>query len=219
MASFIGNNLEFRRYIGPRLRNLVQGIARKHKAKVGNCEHCGTSKEELHAAHLAGRGRLEIIDLILKRFMKSGNTTVDIVSFEKDFIKEHDPIEKSVLILCGTCHKKYDAQHPSKPGRPAKSRIYSISTLHANHRSSEILPIALFPSDLNAFKSELLRSGVAEIEITYSNGSKQKKTWNATRFSKSSDVMRNLRSRSEFRSGKWQASGISRIAVRVINRA
>ncbi len=218
MASFIGNNLEFRRYIGPRLRNLVQQITKNHKAEVANCEHCGTTKI-LESAHVAGRDRNQIIDLILEQFVNSGIATVDIAVFEEIFKKEHHPIEKSILILCRTCHKKYDAQRQRKFGRPADGRIASAATSRTPHDSDEILPIALFPSDLNTFKNELLQSRVAEIEMTYSDGSKQTKTWNATRFSKSSDVIRNLRSRSEFRPGKWQVSGISRIAVRVINRA
>lgn len=150
--------------------------------------------------------------------MNSGIATVNIAVFEEIFEKEHHPIEKSILILCRTCHRKYDAQRQRKFGRPADGRIASAATSWALHDSAEILPIALFPSDLNTFKNELLQSRVAVIEITYSDGSKQTKTWNATRFSKSSHVMRNLRSRSEFRSGKWQASRISRIAVRVKTR-
>ena len=151
--------------------------------------------------------------------MNSGIATVDIAVFEETFKKEHHPIEKTILILCRPCHTKYDAQHKLKFRRPADGRIASAATSRTPHDSAQILPIALYPSDLNTFKNELLQSRVAEIEITYSDGSKQTKTWNATRFSKSSHVMGNLRSRSEFRSGKWQASGISRIAVRVINRA
>ena len=64
MASFIGTNKEFRRYMGPRLRNLVQQITKSHKAEISACEHCGT-KENLESAHVHGRNRNDIIDLSL----------------------------------------------------------------------------------------------------------------------------------------------------------
>ena len=63
MASFIGTNKELRRYIGPRLRNLVQQITKNHKADIAACEYCGNS-ENLESAHVRGRDRNEIIDLV-----------------------------------------------------------------------------------------------------------------------------------------------------------
>jgi hypothetical protein len=61
---FTGTNREFKRYIGPRLRNLVQMITKKHKATVAACEHCGVG-EDLESAHIRGRDRNQIIDLLL----------------------------------------------------------------------------------------------------------------------------------------------------------
>ena len=58
MAAFVGTNKEFRKYIGPRLRNLVRQITQKYKKEVGTCQHCDT-KADLQAAHVHGRGRNE----------------------------------------------------------------------------------------------------------------------------------------------------------------
>jgi hypothetical protein len=92
MASFIGTNQEFRRYIGPRLRNLVQQLTKKHKAEIAACEHCGT-KNDLESAHVKGRDRNEIIDLVLEQFTTNGVVTVDLNVFEEKFKDEHHPLE------------------------------------------------------------------------------------------------------------------------------
>jgi hypothetical protein len=114
MASFIGTHQEFRRYIGPMLRNLVHQITKIHKAEISACEHCG-SKENLESAHVKDRDRNEIIDFILKEFTTNEVITVNLRVFEKKFKEEHHPIEKSILILCRNCHRLYDEPEPSIP--------------------------------------------------------------------------------------------------------
>ncbi len=218
MASFIGSNQEFRRYIGPRLRNLVQQITKNHKAEVAACEHCGTT-ENIESAHVKGRDRNEIIDLVLEEFTTNGIVTVDLSVFEEKFLEEHHPIERSILILCCDCHRKYDSKHTnsvvyesSRKGSPQQKPI-------SQGNQDECLPITLEPSDPDLFKQELLISKKAEIEIIYSDGRIEQKQWNATRFRFSSNVIHNLRSRPEFRSGNWQARGIQRVHVRVKKNA
>ena len=105
MASFIGTKREFRRYVGPRLRNLVQQITKNHRVTLANCQHCGAS-ENLEAAHVRGRDRNQIIDLVLEKFTHNDIITIDLGEFEKVFRAEHSPLEKSFLILCRSCHKK-----------------------------------------------------------------------------------------------------------------
>jgi len=108
MASFVGTNKEFRRYIGPRLRNLVQQFTKNHKVEISVCEHCGSS-ENLESAHVHNRDRNKIIDVILNEHTYNNVATVDIDLFEKRFKEEHYPLEQSILILCRNCHKKYDS--------------------------------------------------------------------------------------------------------------
>lgn len=60
MASFVGTKEEFKRYVGPMLRNLVQQLTKKHKMEIGKCEHCGTV-ENLEAAHKHGKDRGSLI--------------------------------------------------------------------------------------------------------------------------------------------------------------
>lgn len=217
MASFVGTNKEFRRYIGPRLRNLVQQFTKNHKAKVSACEHCG-SKENLESAHVHGRDRNEIIDIVLNENTHNGIATVDIGMFEDRFKEEHHPLEKSILILCRSCHKKYDSKTP----QPISTHQATIvpqdqSTVSVNNEG--YLPIILEPSDPDIFKQELLLTKQAEIETTYSDGRVEKKPWNATKFSISSNVFGNLRSRPEYRSGNWQSRGIIKVHVKVVKNA
>lgn len=88
-----------------------------------------------------------------------------------------------------------------------------------NDYQSKPLPIILVPSDPDRFKQELLRTRIAEIVTTYSDGRVETKVWRAANFRSSSSVMGNLRSRLEFRAGEWQAGGIARVTVRVVENS
>jgi hypothetical protein len=88
-----------------------------------------------------------------------------------------------------------------------------------NDYRRETLPIFLVPSDPDRFKQELLRTRIAEIVTSYLDGRVETKIWKAVNFRPSSNVMGNLRSRPEFRTGKWQAAGIAKVTVRVFEHA
>ncbi len=81
--------------------------------------------------------------------------------------------------------------------------------------SSGILPIELKPSSEADFKRRLLLTKTAYITIFYKNGTSKQKVWNANRFKESSGVLGNLRSRPEFRNGKWQKLGIEKVLVSI----
>ena len=112
MASFVGTKEEFKRYVGPMLRNLVQQLTKKHKMEIGKCEHCGTS-ENLEAAHKHGKDRGFLIDSILNNYTNNNVVTIDLANFEQHFRNEHKTIDDTILILCRTCHSKYDSQSPT----------------------------------------------------------------------------------------------------------
>ncbi|ACL04389.1 hypothetical protein Dalk_2697 [Desulfatibacillum aliphaticivorans] len=76
-----------------------------------------------------------------------------------------------------------------------------------------LLPIALDPEDPEIFKRELLISKRAIIETVYSDGRVEIKNWNASKFSESSNLLGNLRSRPEYRSGNWRKIGIKQVNV------
>ena len=194
MSVFTGTNQEFKRYIGPCLRNLVQTITKKHKATVAACEHCGVG-EDLESAHIQGRDRNQIIDLLLAATSSEHVVTVDLKQFETHFRREHDPVEKAILILCRKCHAKYD----------------SGST-------ADMLPITLESPQPAEFKRQLLTHRRAEIATYYRDGRIKHRSWDASRFSERSNVMGNLRSRPEFRQGMWQGAGIVKVHACVTKR-
>ena len=220
MASFIGTNKEFRRYIGPRLRNLVQQFTKKHKAEISACEHC-TIKENLESAHVHGRDRNEIIDLVLSQFTHNDIITVDIEKFEGLFKKEHHPLEKSILILCRKCHREYDTKVPKLNVLNIENNVAAKVNIKKSEATEkyDYLPITLEPSSAKIFKQELLLSKQAIIETIYNNGSVEKKIWKAQKFHESSNLLGNLRSRPEFRTGKWQEKGIVKVHVRILKNA
>jgi hypothetical protein len=80
------------------------------------------------------------------------------------------------------------------------------------------LPITLNPPEEEAFKKKLLRTRKAEITVFHSDGTVQKKVWEANSFTATSGVLNNLRSRAEFRNGAWQTSGIERVEVKVFGK-
>jgi len=214
MASFIGTNKELRRYIGPRLRNLVQQMTKKHKAVVAACEHCDNSTN-LESAHVLGRDRNEIIDIVASRYTTNGIVAIDIEIFEDEFKAEHDPIEKSILILCRSCHRKYDDK------KQLATRLLPIAgKINHNHQVStnknNLLPITFDPENSDIFKKQLFISKRAEIVKYYSDGRIENTTWNAHRFSSSSNLLGNLRSRPQFRSDRWRSLGLVKVHVKVI---
>ena len=77
------------------------------------------------------------------------------------------------------------------------------------------LPISLEPPRARDFLEALLEAGHAWLEVSYNDGQKEVRRWNAPRMSPTSNVIGNLRSRPEFRAGKWQARGISSLRVTI----
>ena len=212
MASFTGTKEEFHRHIGPRLRNIVQQITKKRKTEISVCEHCG-AEEELEAAHVKGKERKDIIDRILKESTAGGICTVDLEPFEDRFKGEHQSLEKSILLLCGECHRKYDSESALQSSSTKEASGVAPRPYERDH-----LPITLEPSGPRIFKTELLRTKRAVREETYSDGRVVCKTWEADQFSESSNVMGNLRSRPEYRSNAWKQNGLIKVHVRVIER-
>jgi hypothetical protein len=220
LATFEGTNPEFKRYIGPRLRNVVNIITKKQRNEVGACEHCG-SADSLESAHVRGRDRTEIIDLLLGPSGTGDRLVVDLEAFEAKFKSEHEPFEKAILVLCHDCHRKYDsasteAQAPDSGGVLAPR---AAVTSAPQHSAPGLLPITLDPPQVGDFKDQLLVRRIAKITTFYEDGRTEERPWLASKFSETSDVFGNLRSRAEFRQGEWQRRGIVKAHVRVLGDA
>ena len=77
------------------------------------------------------------------------------------------------------------------------------------------LPITLDPENAADFKAALLRAKQAWLEISYGDGRKEIRRWDASHMRPSSNVKGNLRSRAEFRAGTWQKNGIASLRVSI----
>ena len=88
-----------------------------------------------------------------------------------------------------------------------------------NRQTGNVLPIKLVPSNQDEFKLAFIESGKAEIREYYADGSTKAKVWTkraSSGFSKTSNVIGNLRSRPEYRAGAWRERGMIRLEVEVI---
>lgn len=109
MAKFIGTQEHFIKFIGGYARNKIQYITSKYRKDIGHCECCG-SEQNLQAAHIKGRDRLTIIAEILSEYSNEDIVEIDLLDFENRYIAEHEPVDKSIKILCRDCHFKYDSK-------------------------------------------------------------------------------------------------------------
>ncbi|MDO9082541.1 MAG: hypothetical protein Q7U56_04585, partial [Humidesulfovibrio sp.] len=85
----------------------------------------------------------------------------------------------------------------------------------APRAAGQTLTIEYVPSDTREFKRLLLdRSAV--IQEHYADGRTKERQWDAGGMSETSNVSGNLRSKTWYRNGAWQASGITRIVVKIV---
>lgn len=138
MAVFEGSEPEFNRYVGPRVRNVVQLMTKSAKrAADGACAHCGRTGVELEAAHVHGRERTTIIHELLERYRVGEAYRVDLEAFERELKAAHEPIGETFLFLCPECHRAYDrdggarsalrrpTSEPVSPSRPTGATVPS----------------------------------------------------------------------------------------------
>jgi len=95
---------EFHKFIGPRIRNMVQLMTKKRKKDI----------KHLEAAHVKGNSRKDLINVILKKYTideKNQLVKVDLEKFEREIIEAHKPLDNYFRFLCVKCHKKYDSKN------------------------------------------------------------------------------------------------------------
>ncbi|MEE3725200.1 hypothetical protein V2H21_07470 [Riemerella anatipestifer] len=211
MAHFTGDFNDFEKFIGPRLRNIVQTkISRNYKKEIGRCEEC-EAIDNLEAAHIQGKDRKFHMKKSYEKYSDGKKLIdVDLIEFEQDFIESHYPLNENFKNLCKSCHRKYDKVSEQIDIFESESIIVNEENINY-----DTLEIQLYPNDTDEFKELLLIHKSALIKIYYSNGTIEVKEWKANRFSENSDVIGNLRSRIEFRQGNWQKLGILKVEVEI----
>ncbi|MCA0154518.1 type I restriction enzyme HsdR N-terminal domain-containing protein [Winogradskyella vincentii] len=130
---------------------------------------------------------------------------------KQDFLDEYDgELIESVL-------ENLKVEIKAKNTLPTQSELpkREIYKTRIVDYSNGILPIELNPPTESEFKRRLLNTKTAYITTFYKNGTSKQKVWNAHRFRETSGVLGNLRSRPEFRNGKWQKLGIEKVYVSI----
>lgn len=118
MAKFEGRLDDFHILVGPKIRNDVATLTKKKKNELHSiCQKCN-EKRELDAAHIHGRSRKDIIEMLLDKFKSDDGQYVvpNLRAVIEEIKAEHIPIEKNFYFLCKKCHLEYD----SKPSNSAK---------------------------------------------------------------------------------------------------
>jgi hypothetical protein len=219
MAVFVGTIEEFTRYVGPRVKNVVNAVTRDYRRDIGRCECEGCPRHEgpcpetvnLESAHITGRERPVIIKDILKDHIHNAQININLEQFELAFEEKHYPLDEFIKVLCRKCHTEYDKKQPSTLDVEILDRVPELTDGDA-----EILEIRLDPQNPDDFRNALIKSKRANITTFFSNGETKTSEWKADRITTSSNIVGNLRSRPEFRSGNWQKNGISRVLVQVL---
>lgn len=211
MARFVGAVDEFNKYLGPWVRNWVQQFTRSYKHRIGACEDCG-STQRLQAAHAHGYERPALIEKVLSQHRRDGTLDVDLEQFGQELRAAHEPLGKTIRVLCPDCHRKYDMASDTQ-------RVdQTLPQVRRDPGRGSVLPFSFEPADENVFKEQLLKTQLAEVTIYFRDGRIQQKTWKARQFGPRSNLRGNLRSREEFRQGNWQDAGIERVHVRISDR-
>lgn len=102
---------EFHKFIGPRIRNVIQTLTKKRKKELNYiCQGCNQRKE-LEAAHIKGSDRKAIIEKILRKYIIDKENEIVRVYLDKiedEIVASHQPVDKYFKFLCSKCHNEYD---------------------------------------------------------------------------------------------------------------
>ena len=141
---------------------------------------------------------------------------VDLISETTERICGFKPEPELVeLFLLQRVQAPKDAPDGSSP--PVQPRETNAPSARRTRRDrpGPTLPITLDPPNSADFLAALLRTREAWLEVSYRDGRKEVRRWDASLMSATSNVIGNLRSRPEFRSGIWQENGIASLRVSV----
>ena len=106
-------------------------------------------------------------------------------------------------------------RQPKQLPDSTKKNLAHSTEASAASSSEKFLPISLVPADKAKFREALVQKGKAKLFITYSDGRIEECAWNWRNIGPQSNILNNLRSRTNFRKGKWQQLGIEKVEVRV----
>ena len=140
---------------------------------------------------------------------------VDLISETTERICGFKPEPELVeQFLSRRVHALNDGREGSSLLAPSRKTSAPSEKMRREGQGS-ILPITLDPQNSVDFKAALLCTKEAWYEVSYSDGRKEVSRWDASRMTPSSNVIGNLRSKPQFRTGNWQDKGIVSLRVSI----
>jgi uncharacterized membrane-anchored protein len=104
---------EFHKFIGPRIRNVIQSLTKERKKELNYiCQGCNQRKE-LEAAHVKGSDRKVIIEKVLEKYIideENKVVRVYLAKIEEEIVASHKPVDNYIKFLCSKCHTEYDSK-------------------------------------------------------------------------------------------------------------
>lgn len=172
------------------------------------------SHEALHrfAAEFLKKNDQKIkIEELVKRISSD-----DFQDQTKELIKQHliQEIDSEVIDAALEKVRVYFSLKESENSHRESAKIEKREQNRAN-LSNDSLEIQLNPAPESEFRRMLLITKAAYITTFYNDGTSNQKKWDAHKFTESSNVLGNLRSRPEFRKGNWQELGIEKVYVSI----
>ena len=169
--------------------------------------------ESRQRAEIANRAMVEAWNQIVET---PDGILVDLIAETAEQICGFKPEPQVVeQFLSRRVHALNDIPDGSRSSGPSGETYASSANQPGRTGRDSTLPITLDPQDPIDFRDALLFTKQAWIEVSYNDGRKEVRPWNASFMSPSSNVIGNLRSRPEFRAGTWQNKGIASLRVSI----
>lgn len=200
MAKFTGTIDEFiALFGGTLLTKAVEAYTKEYREMVGRCQHKGKDGIEcsdvLQTAHNheAGYDRKGMAVEILKTYENAdGIVEVDINEFLQKYHDAHQPLHKTVKILCSKHHGAFDKGTRTKADSDKVLR-YGMSERQTADRGS--CPLEFIPSE-EAVIEALKSNGKCYIHYHLLGGTVVTKEWNNTKGEiTASNLYNNIRSK------------------------
>lgn len=201
-------------------RNLDEGIDLMYLIDYGNLKSFVLNRRDFLGLHI-NRRDVNNLPTIFNQMNEARNSLMHFAPFneEKAALAYLQMINVAVFFemneLAGGLRELREASINAKYYSGEKK----VSSISKKHSRNNTLPIELNPPDVEEFKRLLLISKEAYITTYYINDDPETKLWNANRFTETSDVLGNLRSRPNFRNSSWKNQGIQRVYVSIENKS
>ena len=96
-----------------------------------------------------------------------------------------------------------------------KQTVSVTKLKNENYTIAPKLPIELIPENVDEFKKKFIENGIAFRYFHYKDGHIERTKWINRNFNESANLMRNLRSTTIARKGKWQEKGIVKLVCKI----